>query len=116
MLRSSPARRAVHYRGFALQLLCVARWRLSAYWHLEIEWLKGLVDALNADHFEADAAAAIDDAELRQMSKYGSQIAQVTFLIQPSLSKSFSIKRKGRIAGFAPDDSLGFSISQATFR
>jgi GT2 family glycosyltransferase len=44
-----------------------------------IEWLKGLVDALNADHFEGDAAAALDSTGLRRLHKLGSQIAQVTF-------------------------------------
>jgi O-antigen biosynthesis protein len=44
-----------------------------------IEWLKGLVDALNADHFEGDAAAALDSGELHRLRKFGSQIAQITF-------------------------------------
>jgi O-antigen biosynthesis protein len=44
-----------------------------------IEWLKGLVDALNADHFEGEAAAALDSAELQRMRKFGSRIAQITF-------------------------------------
>jgi O-antigen biosynthesis protein len=44
-----------------------------------IEWLKGLVDTLNTDHFDGDAAAALDGAGLQRMRKFGSRIAQITF-------------------------------------
>jgi hypothetical protein len=44
-----------------------------------IEWLKALVDTLNVDHFESDAAATLDSAGLQSMRELGSQIAQITF-------------------------------------
>jgi GT2 family glycosyltransferase len=43
-----------------------------------VEWFKGLVDALNADYFEADAAAA-SSPDLQQLQELGRWIAQISF-------------------------------------
>jgi WsaF, C-terminal domain/WsaF, N-terminal domain len=44
-----------------------------------MEWFKGLADALNTDHFEADASAKLDSAELQRLRDLGRQIACVSF-------------------------------------
>jgi GT2 family glycosyltransferase len=44
-----------------------------------IEWFKGLVDALNADHFEADAAVAVGGLDLSRLQELGGWIAQISF-------------------------------------
>lgn len=41
-----------------------------------IEWLKKLIDVINVDHFEGDAAAIEDIGKLRELSRY---IARITF-------------------------------------
>jgi SAM-dependent methyltransferase len=59
-----------------------------------IEWLKGLVDTLNVDHFESDAAAALDSAGLQSMRELGSQIAQITFFDSVAVVEKLQSKKK----------------------
>ena len=59
-----------------------------------IEWLKGLVDTLNVDHFESDAAAALDSAGLQSMRDLGSQIAQIAFFDSVAIIEKLPSKRK----------------------
>jgi len=79
-----------------------------------VEWLKALVDALNVDHFESDAAAALDDAGLQSMRELGSRIAQITFFDSVAVVEKLPSKkehpyrrimtgRETRIADFASD-------------
>lgn len=44
-----------------------------------VEYFKALADAVNADHFEADAAGKASPAELDRLRALGRQIARVTF-------------------------------------
>ena len=44
-----------------------------------MEWFKGLADALNADHFESDASARVDGAELQRLRELGREIARISF-------------------------------------
>lgn len=59
-----------------------------------IEWLKALVDALNVDHFESDAAAALDRARLQSMRELGSQIAQITFFDSVAIVEKLPSKKE----------------------
>jgi uncharacterized coiled-coil protein SlyX len=44
-----------------------------------MEWLKELLDALNADHYEADASEALEKSGLQRLRDRGREIACVTF-------------------------------------
>jgi SAM-dependent methyltransferase len=59
-----------------------------------IEWLKELVDALNVDHFESDAAAALDSTGLQSMQELGSQIAQITFFDSVAIVEKLPSKKE----------------------
>jgi lipopolysaccharide biosynthesis protein len=59
-----------------------------------IEWLKGLVDALNTDHFEGDAAAALDSTELQSLRKLGSRIAQITFFDSVAIVEKLASEKR----------------------
>lgn len=59
-----------------------------------IEWLKALVDALNVDHFESNAVAALDRASLQSMRELGSQIAQITFFDSVAIVEKLPSKKE----------------------
>ena len=59
-----------------------------------VEWLKALIDALNVDHFESDAATALDIAGMQSMRELGSQIAQITFFDSMAIVKKLPKKKK----------------------
>jgi hypothetical protein len=63
-----------------------------------VEWLKALVDALNVDHIESDAAAALDSVGMQSMRELGSQIAQITFFDSMAIVKKLPMKMSIRIA------------------
>jgi hypothetical protein len=44
-----------------------------------MEWLKGLLDALNADHIQNDACETIDEPTLQRLRDLGRQIACISF-------------------------------------
>jgi len=59
-----------------------------------VEWLKALVDALNVDHIESDAAAALDSVGMQSMRELGSQIAQITFFDSMAIVKKLPMKKE----------------------
>jgi SAM-dependent methyltransferase len=44
-----------------------------------IEWLKGLVDSLNADHFQGDACKRLNTRDLDRLHTLGRQVASISF-------------------------------------
>jgi len=60
-----------------------------------MEWFKGLLDALNADHFEKDAFDHLDQSAFQFFVQLSRQIAWITFFDSMILIEKLGIKKSG---------------------
>jgi glycosyltransferase involved in cell wall biosynthesis len=60
-----------------------------------MEWLKGLLDTLNCDHFQSDAAATLDAPTLQRLRDLGRQIACITIFDSVALVEKLTREKHG---------------------
>ena len=60
-----------------------------------IEWLKGLLDALNTDHFQGDVTQKLDAPTLQYLEALGRQIACITIFDSVALIEKLTVEKDG---------------------